>query len=212
MANFGWSLLIGSLTGISSSSVGVGEKVWDAAPKSLDGVHGKPWMFIVRDVLAQAASVPEAIAMIQSANRTCAIHLGIGDTATNTFRGLDIAKKAFQVYNWTMTWRNHPVIRDVFYWDKHVQPSHWPCLGGLLQQYNGNISAYNLAMEVAPKSKTGDFHMATFDYATLTAYFSNAQKSYITTGQQTAYARQVTRLDVKALFAVKQSAADITSE
>merc|ERR1711916_8670 len=69
VANFGWVMLVGSLTGISEHPIGIGEKVWERHAKS-DGVKGQPWMFILRDVL-YTSSLEEAIATMKNAHRTC---------------------------------------------------------------------------------------------------------------------------------------------
>merc|ERR1712000_546315 len=200
-ANFGWTMLIGSLTGISSATISLGEKVWDRHPKDIISATGKPWMFIDRDVLSQAANLPQALAMIKAANRTCAIHLGLGDTASNAIAGLQIAGKWFKEFSpTTLNYTNHPIIPGVFYWNKHAQPSEWGCLSHLLQQYNGDLTAYNLAMEVSPKSTTGNFHTVAFDDKNLKAYFANSRKTYVTEGNINSYARQFTFVDVQALF------------
>jgi hypothetical protein len=196
--------MVGVLTGISNTSIGIGEKVWLNHEKGIEGVYGEPWMFVLRDALS-APNMAAALKSIQSANRTCAIHVGIGDSTTNTFNGLTIAEKAFNVYNWTsLEWTGHPIIPDVFYWDKHVQPSSDPCLSSLLQKFYGNLSAGALAIEVAAISETGNMHSVAFDYSDAVAYFANARKTNVTAGDLNAYNRQYTRVDLKKLWSVQQ--------
>jgi len=188
IANFGWSLMIGVLTGFSETGLGVGEKVWEGDnAASYDGIRGKPWMFILRDAI-EAANIWAALDGMQAANRTCAIHVGIGDFKANQFRGVQMAKKFFEVFNDTsISYAAHPIIPGVFYWDKHMQPSNNPCLGDLLLQYHGNLTAEALALLVAPQSQTGDFQAVTFDYQNQVAFVANARKSYTTTGGASAY-------------------------
>jgi hypothetical protein len=204
LANVGWTGMIGVLTGLSNTSIGIGEKVWDNHPKDIEGTHGEPWMFILRDALA-SANMTQALSRIKDANRTCAIHVGVGDSTTNTFNGLTIAAKAYDVYNWqSLNWTGHPIIQDVFYWDKHAQPSHDPCLAEYLQEYWGSIDAETLALKVAAPFGTGDMHCVTFDYAAGIAFIANARKPSVTAGTLPAYNRQFTRLDLSALWNLAQ--------
>lgn len=204
LANVGWAGMIGVLTGISNTTIGIGEKVWINHPSDIESFEGEPWMFVLRDALAKP-DMASALSSIQNANRTCAIHVGIGDTTSNTFNGLTIAQKAFDVYNWTsLNWTGHPIIEDTFYWDKHVQPSSNPCLGELLQGSWGNITAETLALHVAAVGQTGDFHSVAFDYAGQVAYIANSRRTTLTDGHLNAYNRQYTKLDLAALWAVTQ--------
>ena len=203
VANFGWTAMIGALTGISDRAIGIGEKVWINHAKGIEGVHGQPWMSILRDVL-MTRDMDEALATIQRANKTCAIHVGVGDSTTNTFRGVTMAKDAFTVYNDTsINYTQHPILKGIVYWDRHEQPSHDYCLSDLLKQYYGNITASTLALDVSPISRTGDLHSVTFDYEKLVAFVANARKTNVTVGDLPAYNRRFTRLDLKALFAEK---------
>jgi len=198
-ANFGWFMIVGSLTGISQHGIGIGEKVWLNHPESINGVHGKPWMFILRDTLT-TANMAAALSSMETANRTCAIHVGVGDATTNTFRGVTMAKRAFDVYtDTTLNYTEHPALAGVVYWDKHAQPSHHWCLGQLLQASYGNLNAATL-LNVSAAGATGNMHSATFDYQNLVAYFAVARRTTNSVGPLNAYARQWTRLDVRALF------------
>lgn len=42
-------------------------------------VEGKPWMFVLRDVLQYARTLTEALHAIQTSNRTCNLIIGVGD-------------------------------------------------------------------------------------------------------------------------------------
>lgn len=199
-ANVGWSGMVGVLTGLSNTTIGIGEKVWLNHAKGIEGTEGEPWMFILRDALT-APNMSVALSRIQNANRTCAIHVGIGDSTSNTFHGIEIAKDAYNLYNWTsLNWTGHPIIEDVFYWDKHEQPSHDPCLGDLLNQTWGSINAEQMALSTASIFQTGNMHCVTMDYANNVIYLANARKPDITEGNLNAYDRVFTQLDLKALW------------
>ena len=158
-------------------------------------------MFILRDVL-YTKSLEEALSTMKNANRTCTIHVGVGDGVENEFRGVEMAKDYFQEFNWTtLNYTNHPAIKDVVYWDKHQQPSHFDCLPRLLEAAHGAITAEYLALNVSGVGETGDYHSVAFDYAEKIAFFANSRKTNVTTGNLNAYARQYTWLNVSALFA-----------
>eukprot|EP00744_Colponema_vietnamica_P012483 GILI01017519.1.p1 GENE.GILI01017519.1~~GILI01017519.1.p1 ORF type:complete len:436 (+),score=90.74 GILI01017519.1:30-1310(+) len=199
----GWTAMIGSLTGYSASGVGIGEKVWWAASPDLADIYGEPWMFVLRNVLEHTVTIDQALDLISGSNRTCAIHVGVGSTSDNEFRGLEIAAKAFNVYNSTspsMGWEGHPIIPGVLYWDKGVQPSKNACLGDLINMHYGNITAEILALQISPIAKTGDFHTVAFDYEGKIAFIANSRKTFVTDGEDVAYMRQFTRVDMGQLF------------
>lgn len=201
IANFGWLGLTGVLTGMSSQTIGLGEKVWDGSSIYNGSLSGEAWTFVTRDVL-RATNMAEALAIIKNANRTCGIHLGVGDSTTNTFNGLEINAKQVKIFNWTSIppYPEHPVIQDVFYWDKYGQPTSSYCLSDLLKENYGNIDAEVLTTQIAAQLQTGDIHCAAFDYTTKVAYFANARKTFDPNGPLDAYDRQFTRLDMAALF------------
>jgi hypothetical protein len=138
---------------------------------------------------------------MQNAHRTCTVHVGVGDGGTNTFRGVEMAKDAFEVFNWTsINYTNHPAIKDVVYWDKHQQPSHFDCLPELIEAAYGTITAEYLALNVSGIGETGDYHSVSFDYEAQIAFFANSRKTNVSTGNLNAYARQYTWLNISALF------------
>lgn len=200
VANVGWAAMIGSLTGISNVSIGIGEKVWLDHAKGVSGTHGQPWMFILRDVLL-TRNIDEALATIQNANRTCAIHVGIGDSTTNKFRGVKMSKDDFLVYNWSsIDYPQHPILPGIMYWDKHEQPTGSWCLSDLLTKYYGAITADILAFAIAPVSMTGNMQSVAFDYEAQVAWVANARRTWDTTGSLGAFARTYTRVDLNALW------------
>eukprot|EP00048_Salpingoeca_helianthica_P017759 m.238896 g.238896 ORF g.238896 m.238896 type:complete len:424 (+) comp22108_c0_seq1:142-1413(+) len=202
VANFAWVSFVGSVTGFSET-IGLGEKYWNSQPHKLLSVHGEAWTFLTRDALS-SANLDAALLLLQNANRTCAVNLGLGDHATNRFVGVQMAAHAFGIVtDTTFNYTHHPALPDVVYMDKYDQPTSNSCLATLLQQYYGQITAALLATHVAPVSQTGDLHAAVFDYHNKLAYFANARKSSVATGGLNSYDRQFTRLDMAALFAEK---------
>jgi hypothetical protein len=210
-ANFGYVGLIGSLNAYSEASIGLGEKVWITKEQDITSRFGNPWTYVLRDVVQFADSIDTALTMMINAQRTCSIHLGLGsyerNTSTNSnpimgFRGIEYSAKEFNVFNWQdmFNTRAHPQLKNVVYWDKHVQPSGNPCLGSLIVDAYGHLDPETIIRNITSLSKTGDALNLVFDYAENAAYiaFSAPDDKQ---GPLEAYNRVHTRLDMAKLFA-----------
>jgi len=100
-ANVGWPGSIGMLTGYSSqdiavSEIGVGypdasfEQGYDVPTTTPpEKVKGKPWMFVLRDMLQYSVSFDEAIGAVQAANRTCNLIIGVGSGKSGIVNGIE---------------------------------------------------------------------------------------------------------------------------
>jgi len=75
-ANLGWVGMVGSLAGYNGH-VGIGEKAWVNNRDTTTTIFGEPWMFVVRDVVQFATDIDSAIDILQKANRTYNIRLGV---------------------------------------------------------------------------------------------------------------------------------------
>lgn len=117
------------MTAISKIGISVGEKVFYAldptdypiAPKIT--YFGKPWMFVLRDTVQFANNINDAQSMLQGAQRTMMIHLGIGSLPDKTFRGVDYASNFITFYNdqnYTHYSVAHPQHNGIFYYDKLI--------------------------------------------------------------------------------------------
>eukprot|EP01090_Pellita_catalonica_P004478 TRINITY_DN142_c0_g1_i5.p2 TRINITY_DN142_c0_g1~~TRINITY_DN142_c0_g1_i5.p2 ORF type:complete len:173 (-),score=32.32 TRINITY_DN142_c0_g1_i5:86-604(-) len=164
---------------------------------------GKPWTFVLRDILQYADDVTAAVDQIINATRTCSIFVGLGDPV-NKF---DVVKYSFEeliVYDQENfpVYTGHPKMKDVVYVDKHKQPSHDPCLGSLLQKYYGEISPEITLRNITAVFGTGNMHIAVMDFADNLLYVSNAGVYDATTKYaQPAYQRQFVALDMTSAFA-----------
>jgi isopenicillin-N N-acyltransferase-like protein len=201
VANFGWLAFVGALTAMTNNVIGLGEKVWLKSPIWNGSVWGEAWTFVNRDIL-RARNISQAISVVDKAKRTCGIHLGIGDSTTNTFRGLEVNAKQVIVFNDTTIkpYPQHPDFPGIMYWDKYSQPSRSFCLSSQLRLQYGKINASWLVLHAGAMLQTGDIHSASFDYVNQKAYFANAKKTYDPNGPEQANARQFTELDMKAIF------------
>ncbi len=77
--------MLGAITGMSSSGIGIGEKVWDAYTGT-QNIMGYVWTFMLQDILQFDADTDQALSRIATANRTCSIWVGITDRLNNIVR------------------------------------------------------------------------------------------------------------------------------
>jgi len=210
-ANFGYPGLIGSLNAYSEVSVGLGEKVWITQEKDITTRFGNPWTYVLRDVVQFSHSIDSALTMLTNAQRTCSIHLGLGSYERNLssradenvgFRGIEYSARELNIFNWQdmFNTKAHPILKDVVYWDKHVQPSNNPCLGSLVVDHYGHLDAPTIIREVTSLSQTGDTLNLVMDYAENAVYLAYSAPDD-PAGPLEAFNRQHTRLDMAKLFA-----------
>ncbi|CAF1008294.1 unnamed protein product [Rotaria sordida] len=210
-ANFGYAGLIGSLGAYSEASIGLGEKVWITKEQDITTRYGNPWTYVLRDVVQFANSIDTALTMMTNAHRTCSIHLGLGSYERNTsiitdanigFRGIEYSARELNVYNWEdmFNTKTHPVLQDIVYWDKHVQPSGDPCLGSLLVANYGHLDPATIIYNVTSLSETGNTMNVVLDYVENAVYIAYSAPDD-PQGPLEAFKRAHTRIDMSKLFA-----------
>jgi len=194
-----WSGFVGGLTGFSSAPVGICEKVWYGYTGEFSR-SGYPWHFLLRDILQYDADVDSAISRIATAQRTCALFLGLGDPQ-NGFRAVEYAYDNVTILDDVNfpNWPNHFKAPGIVYVDKHVQPSSNQCVGSVLKEFYGNIDASTYYNYVAPMHQTGDMHIAVYDYLNNLMFVANASP-YINNTCTPAYQRPFIRLNMTDLF------------
>lgn len=209
---YGWVGFVGVLTGAArvkatNTVFSLGEKVWDAGSIWTAGIFGEPWTMMTRDVLRRSSTISDSIRILATGQRTCRIWLGIGHQAHidhSEFRIFSVDKDVFDVYTWRnfSEWPGHPTLPEVYYVNKDMQPSTNPCLGLLLKDLYGNITAELLATHVASYEQSGDIHAATFDDFAQLSFFSIMKKSFDKGSMPVnSYDRPWTKLDMAALWA-----------
>ena len=215
-AEVGWPGCIGALTGMSAAGLGFSE-IGVSYPDDSFGqgtentppekVHGKPWMYVARDMLQFDDSVDQAIANIQAANRTCNLILGVGDGEAGRVSGIEYSGYVAVPYADSDllpsndTW--HPQIEDVVY-----NGMDWLCpnfdivLGEQLAKYHGAIDEVVAVRNILPTVQTGDLHIALYDLTDLNLHVSFCRSEKAPeTEPMNAYERQFSRLHMKELFA-----------
>eukprot|EP00762_Andalucia_godoyi_P002733 ANDGO_04502.mRNA.1 Protein dcd1A len=202
-AVIGWPGMVGTIgTGYSSTGVALSEKVWLNTPKDVDSRFGMPWTFVLRDVLQFAGDLDAAITQLVNAHRTCSIHVGVGDKNTNEFRGVEYAANVINIYDDKNqpVYPQHPYMPNLVYWDKHPQPTTHDCYSSLLEKFYGSFTAENTISDIAAVSRTGDMHIAVYDFATEYVYVANAAVDE-SSGVYEAFTQSFVRFDMAAIFA-----------
>jgi hypothetical protein len=101
-AVLGWAGMLGAITGVSSSGVGLSEKVWDAYKGPYNAL-GYVWSFLLQDALMFDRDSDQVLSRIASANRTCAIWIGLGDAHGNggggSFKAVAYSSSQVSIYN-----------------------------------------------------------------------------------------------------------------
>jgi len=121
-ANIGYAGLIGTLTGISNASIGVVEKLWlpKADRKVKTSRVGKPWNYVLRDIMQFAPDLDGAMDQLKKAHRTCSIHVGVASSKDNAFHGVEYSYNTLNIYNdknYSFYSEAHPQMDSVFFWD-----------------------------------------------------------------------------------------------
>ena len=223
-ASVGWPASIGTLTGMNDKQMSINEIGVSFADDSFEQgtddtppekVKGKPWMFVVRDILQHTNSLDEGVQSVEDADRTCNLIVGVGDgkKGAEMVKGIQYSGYVANPY-WDVnqlpvneTW--HPKIDNMVYngmdWDC---PGYTQKLGEYLQKYHGNLEANNVIGNILPSVQTGDLHIALYDLTNSYMWLSFARRpeGADETEPQMAYDRQFTKLDMKAVFAVPKPA------
>ncbi|KAL9647253.1 hypothetical protein ABK040_012605 [Willaertia magna] len=199
-ANIGYCGLIGTITGYSNSRIGISEKVWLDHPDDYDGRIGKPWTFALRDTLQFAFDLDSALTELINTHRTCSIHVGVGDSKTGQFRGVQYSAKRLNIFNWMTQpeYPQHPRLDSVVYWDKHAAQNRSYCFGKLLEKYHGQLNVEN-TIQIIAMAQTGNVQAAVYDFAKNQVYVAN-ERTDDQSGPKFAYERTFIKFDMTSLF------------
>ncbi len=130
---------------------------------------GKPWMFVLRDTIQFSNNIVDVYNNLAGVQRTMKIHGGWGSLPDNTFRGMNYAANFLYLYddkNFThYDPVAHPQLDGVFFFDKHVQTSHDPCMANIIAPQHGKITPETMFRDVAGLHRTGDNNYVVMDPA-----------------------------------------------
>ena len=201
--------MVGVITGVSQSGIGVSEKVWmthdtpDLQPGSYDGEAD---VFVLRDILENSPTKEEAEEYMRNAKRTWGMWVGTGDYKSGEFDLTGYRQEDAVTYNdKTMpSMTGGPYIESVCYVDKHPQPSTDDILPTALQAFWGSINV-DTTKQIVQAHTTGDVHAAAYDFTknllTLTIGKIDAVGNYVENGK--AYDRPWTLFKLSDLFSGK---------
>ncbi|KAJ9457972.1 Protein dcd1B [Diplonema papillatum] len=160
--------LVGAVTGFSEN-IGLSEKVWDIAGGGTpSGTYdGMPVVGVIRNILQFVTSKDEAYAYTSRLPRTWGVWLGVGDVSSQQFRALQYQMSEVKSYDYMNISQatNGTEIDHVVYVDRHPQPSHDPAMYNALKMFPGNLTGLNIAQNVPRLTRSGDVHLAVFDFA-----------------------------------------------
>ncbi len=210
-ANFGYTGLIGSIGAYNEVSVGLGQKVWITTEQDITSRFGNPWTYVLRDVIQFSNSIDTALTMLLNAQRTCSVHLGLGECHRNTlmknddnvgFLGIEYSAKEFNVFSWKDMYntKQHPILENVVYWDPHPQPSNNTCFGSLLVEHYGHLDAPTIIRNITSLLETGNTLNMVLDYSENAVYIAYSAPDD-PEGPIEAFNRVHTRIDMAKLFA-----------
>jgi isopenicillin-N N-acyltransferase like protein len=218
-ASVGWPATVGTLTGMSDKQMSINEIGVSCADDSFgqgtpdtppEKVHGKPWMFVVRDILQHTDSLDAGVQSVQDADRTCNLIIGVGDgkPGAEMVKGIEYSGVVANPY-WDVnqlpvneTW--HPKLDSVVYngmdWDC---PTYTEKLGDQLNKYHGDIQASNVIGNILPSVQTGNLHIALYDLTNQYMFLSFSRSESADQSEPVyAYQRQFTKLDMQSVFGV----------
>ena len=219
--SLGWPGLVGVLTGFTQEQIGISEIGVSFSDDSFgqgtdntppEKVKGQPWMSVLKDMASTATNLDEALAVIEDANRTCNLIIGVGSGKDGKANGVEYSGYVAVPYNDTTllpkndTW--HAQIDSVVYngmdWDC---PTYTGVLHDQLAKYHGSIDATTTIGNILPTVQTGNLHIAVMDLTDSQFFVSFMRMT--TVGEDSpfyAYERTFTQLDMKALFALEPPA------
>lgn len=206
-ANVGFIGWIGTLTGQNAKQVAVSEIGVSFPDKTFGNMSrvGVPFTYLLRDILQFDSSLEEAKHRIQTVKRTCDLILGVGDGKAGMVNAVQYSSSVANFFNDTnleplnATW--HPRMKNMVYegmdWNC---PAYQKALHDQLQDQWGKLSPENSISNVTANVQTGDVHLAVYDLTEQDMYVSFMRPEG-GTGEQYAYQRPFTRLDLDKLFA-----------
>jgi len=216
-ASVAWPGTVGVLTGFSAAKLGIseigvyfsddsfGQGTDDTPPEK---VKGQPWMSVLKDVASKAHNVDEALKIIEDADRTCNLIIGVGDGNAGSAYGVEYSGYVAVPYNDTTllpvndTW--HPQIPSVVYngmdWDC---PTYTQALGEQLAKFHGSIDETTIVHDILPTVQTGNLHVAVADLTDMNWHISFARRTTADPSEpMNGYERQFSRLHMSELFAL----------
>jgi len=159
---------------------------------------------MLQDALMFDLDTDMVLSRIASANRTCAIWIGVGDAHGNggggSFKAVAYSHTTVSIYNDVNgpTYPNHDRAKGLVFINKHVQPSSEPCMNDALKSVYSSITGLLTLQYITALEQTGDMHIAVMDWGSDALYVANASPD----GTQLAYDATFVEFKMSALWAM----------
>lgn len=159
--------MVAAVTGFSEN-IGFSEKVDDVSggPNPAGTYEGQAVAMVIRDILQFAHTKEEAVQIAQTAKRTWGVWLGVGDYASQEFTAMlyqEVSAVAYDDHT-LPSLTNQTEFEGVAYLDKHAQPSAHTDFPELIHTWYGNLTSDTIASVFPLAMKTGDVHLAVYDF------------------------------------------------
>ncbi len=174
----GWLGFIGVVSGMNANQIAVSEIGENFGPEH-ETLQGEPMPFVLRDVLEQASTVEQGIAIIQHAKRTSSFLYAIGSGKQKYGRALKTGKDIFEVYDDTNLPKPVPHLKNLVYfsmgcdWERTTPDKFTVKTYNFLKAHWGQIDE-NVAKELMHTVGTGDLHAVVYKPSTLDLWVANA--------------------------------------
>ena len=167
-----WIGFIGVVSGINSEHIAMSE-IGDSFGEEHETLDGEPMIFVMRDVLQNAASLDEALRIVEKARRTSSFLYCIGDGKTNDARAMATAKDVFNVYSdRDLPFPGH--LDDLVYMSMGLDSNWNEKVFKVLSAKYGKITEMVAMEDVMTGLGTGDLHAIAFDVTNLKIWVANA--------------------------------------
>lgn len=168
----GWQGFVGAVTGMNASQIAMSEigDDWDEDNDTFDGI---PMCFLMKDVIRSAASLDEAVAMVQAAPRTTSYLYCLGDGKIPDARALQTSHSQCIVYGPEDL--PYEKLADTVYMSMGIDSGWNEKVGGVLANAHGRIDPAVAMEEVMAGCGTGDLHSVAFDATAGRIWVANAE-------------------------------------
>lgn len=207
-ANIGWAGVVMTLSGVGAARVGISE-IGISYPDSTFGDEvpwGIPFTFLERYLIQFAKNIDDGIQIIQNANRTCRLILGMADgnmakstlvqyshSIVNFYDGINLEPN---------TWYHHPISPDATF-----LAMDWACpyYNNLMMQQlvalKGTITPEISIQNITAPVMTGSLHCNVYDLSEMSIYTANARGAQDDPNSpKDAYQRQFVKVQLLPAF------------
>jgi len=196
----GWVGFVGCVTGISGKGIALSEIGTNFGDEK-ETLAGEPFPFLLRRVLEEAATLDEAVRMVQDAKRTTSYLYCVGDGKIPDARAFMACKDWAYAFDAKCLPNRH--LTDTVYfsmgedsdWNEKVYEALKPKIG----QIDENVAM----MDIMRGLGTGDLHSVAWDVTDLKMWVANCTTAPAGTAGKPGYGENFVPFDVAEALGVK---------